>query len=391
MAKKHPDYIASFNKLGYQFKMNEMNDTIEVNGERLNGGLSAKIESEMRDLGFESAYWTRKSWERIGYENRYHPVYEYFNSLQWVGDPMVDYVVSKLEFSNGTESIARQFLFRFLLGVVGKVLEQDQNFMLVLDGPQGIGKSHFARWLCPPDLSRYFVEGSLNPDSNDTKLRIISNMIWEVGELQYTTRKADVEALKNIISQKYMTVRRPYGREDIEKPITASFIGTINETGAGFLNDRTGSRRFAVVKLAGIDWTYTDLNVDQLWAQIVSCYRHGERGFLTPEEQQDQQKINSGYDITSPVLELFFKHYEVDAVAYADDWLPIADIIVYLESAEGGLKGHQRANQMELAGILSELGLEKSRSNTVTGYGRQVCYSGIRKKQIAHSPINFMP
>jgi predicted P-loop ATPase len=386
MAKKYPHYIQSFRQLGYKFRMNEMDDSIEVNGERLNGGLSAKIESEMKDLGFPSAYWIRKNWERFGYENRYHPVHEYLNSLQWVGDPMIDYVISKLEFSNGTEAMARQFLFRFLLGVVGKVLEQDQNFMLVFDGPQGIGKSHFSRWLCPPKLSRYFVEGSLNPDSNDTKLRVISNMIWEVGELQYTTRKADVEALKNVISQKYMTVRRPYGREDIEKPITTSFIGTINETGAGFLNDRTGSRRFVVIKLTGIDWTYTDLDVDQLWAQVMTCYRSGERGFLTPEEQEEQQKINGSYDITSPVLELFLKHYDVDPAQF-NEWIPIADIITHLEGADIGLKGNQRGNQMELAGILNEMGLEKSRSAPVTGFGRQTCYYGIRQKITSTSSV----
>ncbi len=382
MTKKYKDYLSAFKHKKYSFRMNSMNDSIECNKERMNDGLAAKIESELYDLGYHSAYQVRRNWTRLSYENKYHPILEYFDSLQWLGEPIFDQLCTCFDFNPFKTEIAEQLLWRFLLGVVGKVVNQEQNFMLVIDGKQGIGKSYFASWLCP--LEKYFVEGGLNPDSNDTKLRVIGNLLWEVGELQYTTRKADIEALKNIISQRIMTVRPPYGRHDIEKPITASFIGTINETGAGFLNDPTGTRRFVVIKAGAIDWQYTKLNIDQLWAQVMTSYKMGERGKLSLDEQKEQIIINTGYDITSRLEEMFLKYYEIDLKKYADNWVPITDILDTLE-VNGLSRVHQRIHQMELSSLLTKLGAKKSRANPDTGYGRLTCYQGIAEKQVGKS------
>lgn len=377
--KVQSDYIAGFTRLGYSFKMNEMDDSIECNGQRLSDGLAGEVEVKMIDSGLGPTSRIRQAWIAEAYANRYHPIKDYLNSLQWVGEDMLGSLLGKFDFHNTND--ARVFIRKWLLGCIGKVLDQEQNRMLVIDGKQGLGKSYFARWLAG-DMDRYFVEGALNPDSNDTKLRIISNWIWEVGELQYTTRKADVEALKNIISQKWMTVRPPYNRHDIEKPIIANFIGTINETGAGFLNDPTGTRRFAVVKVNDIDWGYTKLNVEQLWAQMMFQYGMGERGVFTPEEEKRQEEINAEYDTTSTAHELLLKYYYINTDENGndiDEWCPLADIVTDLEFL--GLKGNQYQNQKEIASILTKMECPKSRSHPETGHGRRTCYHGIRKKK----------
>jgi predicted P-loop ATPase len=233
-----------------------------------------------------------------------------------------------------------------MLGAVGKVLNQDQNFMLVLDGRQDIGKSHLVRWLCP--LPEYFIEGAIQPDDKDSQLRLMRHWLWEVGELQATTRKADREALKNFVTMRWVTVRKPFGRYDLKKPACASMIGTINESGAGFLDDRTGNRRFAVVNMKHIDWSYTRLDVSQIWAEIMASYRQGERGALSPDEKREQSLINAGYGSLSTVEEYLWEYYEVDP--NQDDWLPVRDILATLEL--NGLTGNQRANLMELGQIL---------------------------------------
>lgn len=372
--RTYDEYVTAFKILKYSFRMNKMDDSIECNGERMSDGLAAKIESQMIDTGFPSALDTRRNWTRLAFENSYHPIIEYLDNLQWLGQDELGQLLNCFDFEH--DEISRVFLRKWLLGCVGKVYGQDQNYMLVIDGNQGLGKSYFARWLSG-SMSRYFVEGALNPDSNDTKLRVVSNWIWEVGELQYTTRKSDIEALKNIITQVQMTVRPPYGRYDIEKYVLANFIGTINETGAGFLNDPTGTRRFAVIKTRSIDWSYTKLNVEQLWAQIVTQYKAGERGTLTPEEKNQQALINAGYDTTSTTLELLLMHYEIDTNTIKE-WIPIAKIVTDLELL--GLKGNQYQNQKEIASALTKLGCPKSNSNLYTGYGRLTCYQGVKKK-----------
>jgi predicted P-loop ATPase len=261
-----------------------------------------------------------------------------------------------------------------MLGAAGKVQNQDQNFMLVFDGPQDIGKSFLANWLCP--LPEYFIEGPIQPDGKDSYLRLIRHFIWEVGELQSTTRKADREALKNFITTIWVTVRKPFGRYDLKKPACASFIGTINESGSGFLDDRTGNRRFAVVNVKHIDWAYTNLDVHQLWAEVMDAYRRGDRGTLTLEQKREQARINAGYGSLSTVEEYLWAFYAIDRDE--GDWVPAREILTTLEL--NGLSGNQRANLMELGQIL------KSRESEGVIKGRPkidsvktTSYKGIRK------------
>ena len=374
MAKKHHEYAKQFNRLGYIFRMNDMDDSVEVNDWRMNDGMSAEIESRMADNSF-SVGNCRRAWTYEAHKARYHPLKDYFNNLAWGGQDSFGNFMACFDFIDS--DFARISFWRFMLGVVGKVLEQDQNFMLVLDGPQGIGKSWLSRWLCPNDL--YFVEGSLNPDHNDTKLRIIANLLWEVGELQYTTRKADTEAIKNIITQREITTRPPYHRHDIRKPVCCSFIGTINENGAGFLNDPTGSRRFAVAKIKSIDWLgYTKIDVNQIWAQITQAYQAGERGNLQQDEQIKQHEINSQYTLISSTHELLLKFYHIDSASFPNDWLPAADVLLTL--FENGMTGSQKAAQMEIASIMEKLDIEKSNIDSVTNNDRLMCYRGVRKR-----------
>ena len=369
--KTHDDYARQFSVLGYSFKMNDMDDSIEVNDIRLNDGYVAEIESKMSDASFPVSN-CRRAWTYEAHKARYHPIKDYFNGLQWTGQDHFGEFVNYFQFDN--HDFATTALWRFMLGVVGKALNRDQNFMLVLDGKQGIGKSWLSRWICP--LEKYFVEGTLNPDHNDTKLRIIANLIWEVGELQYTTRKTDVEAIKNIITQREITARPPYYRHDITKPVTCSFIGTINENGAGFLNDPTGSRRFVVAKINSIDHDYIKLNKDQLWAQVAAAYKAGERGSLTQNEQKEQNQINSGYTLISSTHEILLTLVEIDPDKYPNIWTPAANILLHLFA--NGMTGSQKAAQMEVAAIMEELGIEKSNVHSVTNHGRKTCYRGVK-------------
>lgn len=369
--KTHDDYARQFGALGYSFRMNEMDDSVEVNRERINDGIVAEIESRMGDSGFPISN-CRRAWTYEAYKAKYHPIKDYFNGLSWNGEDLFGEFMACFDFAN--KPFSEIAFWRFMIGTVARVMENSQNFMLVLDGGQGIGKSWLSRWMCP--LEEYFVEGTLNADSNDTKLRIIAKLLWEVGELQYTTRKSDVEALKNIITQQEITARPPYFRYDITKPVTCSFIGTINENGAGFLNDPTGSRRFAVVKVRSIDWArYTRINKDQLWAQICMVYKAGEGWRFTPDEQEMQFQINESYTLISSTHELLMKFFDIDPDKYPGSWMPAADILLRL--FENGMNGSQRQAQMEIAGIMEKLGIEKSDKNATTGNGRLMSYRGV--------------
>jgi predicted P-loop ATPase len=376
--RTYSEHLGAFNQLGYTFRLNAMNDIIECNGERLGDALTAVVVSRMNDAGFTSAAAIQRNLTRAAYENQYHPLRDYLQDAgkKWDGENHFEKFISYFSFEHS--AIARVFIWKFLLGAVGKVLDNGQNFMLIFNGVQGLGKSFLARWLVPPPLQKYFVEGGLNPDSKDAKIRIMGNLLWEVGELQGITRHSELEALKNIITQQRITTRIPYAKYDIDKPAVCSFVGTVNENGSGFLNDVTGNRRFAIVTLERVDWDYTQLDPEQIWAQVVAAYWAGERGTLTAAERAEQNTINEEFSTMSLVEQYFWASYEINYGA-EDDWIPVSTILDVLEM-NGLSKTKQKLNLMDLANLLQKHGCKRSRRNRTTGYGRQTCYNCVARK-----------
>ena len=177
----------------------------------------------------------------------------------------------------------------------------------------------------------------------------------EVAELDSTTKRSERSALKHFISTKTVKVRVPYGQYDTEKPAAASMIGTINEDGTGFLHDPTGNRRFSVVHLDDIDWSYTKIDRDQLWAELYAAYLAGEPWELTPYEQEIQAEINGGHMMVSPLEDLLLQYYEVDRTD-TEHFTPTMQILDRLTTL--GLKGDQFKQKMELTSILTKMGLK---------------------------------
>jgi predicted P-loop ATPase len=252
------------------------------------------------------------------------------------------------------------WLRRWLIGAVAKAMDggRTQNAMLVLDGPQGIGKSYFARWLCSP-MPDYFLDDAINPNDKDSIIRLAMYWIWEVGELGSTIRKADVEALKAFITRQVVAVRKPYGRVDMVKPALASLIGTVNNS-AGILVDTTGNRRFLVATLNSIDWNYTtNLDPNQIWAEAFTAWVSGESWYLSKAEAEQSEENNQGYRLPNPIEGYLTKYFTIDT-NNTTEWTPTGEIVARL--FDMGYKGQStRSVAMEVAATLSEMGLVKQK------------------------------
>lgn len=375
-SKRTVDYLLALQAGGVNIRLNDMNGRLEAWGglellpkepEPLADIYQDVILNWLTDIGHTGQDRMLRAISEAGAANKYHPIRDYLNGLTWDGRDHVSAFLDHLHFNEvvGVE-LGRLFCRRWLIGAVAKVMEQGQNFMLVLDGDQGIGKSYLVRWICP--LPRLFIEGAIHPDDKDSYLRLMSHWIWEVGELEGTTRRSDRAALKDFITRREVTVRAPYGRNDITRPAVASLIGTINEDGAGFLNDPTGTRRFAVVKLDAIDYGYTEIPPDQLWAQVFALYQDGESWELTGQERAAQHAINARYEADSPVEQYLRRVYtwDKDASRRQENFVAALDIMEDLRLA--GLSGNERANLMEISTVLKRAGLVKARVKGVTGF-----------------------
>lgn len=355
------EYLRDLANLGYTFRYNEVTDRIEINNEPITDMLQAQIRTRMRDLGHRRMAEVEDAYAAHAWSNRYHPIREYLTGLTWDGQSNIDKLAS---YFTDRHNMFPTYLRRWLIGAVAKTFRRTQNFMLVISGEQGSGKSYFAGWLCPQTLTDYRIEGAIDTNDRDVWRRLPSNWLWEVGEFGHTTRRADREALKDFVSRLDVTIRLPYGKHDITRPALASLIGTINNEGPGFLNDSSGSRRFGVVEFSSIDWGYSLLDVDQIWAEAYTAYQAGERWELTTAERAQQTAINEEYELESSLEGFLRKYYTLDPGGA--DWESGVNIIQELETY--GLKGLQIALLMELARVLRKDGHERRRIKGVWSY-----------------------
>ncbi len=161
------------------------------------------------------------------------------------------------------------------------------DFVLVLQSKkQGAGKTSFFRQLCSPkQLRDYFLEGcSMDPSNKDDVLQNTSCWICELGELEGTTRKKDVDRLKAFLTNKSDRVRAPYAVAACDYPRLTCYAGTVNEP--DFL--REAGRRFVVLPIVGVDLSrLKKIDMNRLWAEVYAAYLENPNNFrLTREELQ---------------------------------------------------------------------------------------------------------
>lgn len=357
--------IERLKTLGFTFRLNLCTDSIEVNGYKISDIMAAEIRTALRDIGLtkklaaaEDAY--------IAYakKNAYHPIHDYLNSLKWDGDNHIARLTGYMDSSNppivyrdnSIVPLHAVYIYRWLIGAVAKTLDAHQLMMLVLDGVTDLGKSTLTNWLCNA-MPEYFIEGPIKLDDKDTDIRLIDRWIWEVSELDATTRKADQSALKSFITKKFVTVRKPFGRHDIVKPAMACLIGTLNNS-TGFLTDDTGNRRFMIVCLTRLDFHYMDIDVNQLWAQAVQLYRDHEPFKLVGEEYQLQNDTNKRYEVETLLTDYLDQYYVFDP-DFGDEYYTLGDIANTLRGHDIPLHGSEKAQYMELARVLTNKGAKK--------------------------------
>ena len=384
--KTWTDYVQAAQTLGYSFRLNDLSDTVETNGERMTDVHDAVLLSKLHAQGLKNTDVARRAFTAAAAQNRYHPVKEYLAGLKWDGQDHIGKLAGyftdthdPITYADGTERrVIHAWLWRWLVGAVGKVYNptECQNPVLTLDGLQGSGKSFFAKWLCP--LPRLHFEGAIRPDDKDYSGYVTTRWIWEVSELGATMRKADREALKAFITQQDATYRPAYGRHDLVKPALASFIGTVNFEGA-LLGDPTGHRRFWPVNLVGLDWNYSrDVDVNQVWAQAYALYRAGEPWALSTEERAAHAAIVEVYEVEDVLAGYVQECFTIEPGNEAL-YTHTTTIIETLRTYAGVKGGTDKGLAMQLSTALTRLGLSKMKRRDGEGNPRWG-YIGIGKR-----------
>lgn len=165
------------------------------------------------------------------------------------------------------------------------------DYMLVLESPQGWGKSTLAAVLGGP----YYADTGLDVKHKDSLMNIQGVQVYEWSELESLT-KQEVGDVKRFISSPVDRFRATFDKRPAKYPRQVVFVGTTNE--AHYLIDTTGNRRFWPVRLQRPpDLGWLRENLEQLLAEAVHRVDAGERFYPDREEearlfrQQQQSRV----------------------------------------------------------------------------------------------------
>lgn len=375
------EYIQVLKALGYTFKMLELDQSIEVNGEKITDALESKIRTQLRDAGYPRVNVARDAYIADAYDHQYNPIRDYLNAAgsEWDGQ---DHIKALADHFADADDVFSIYLRKWLIGSVARIYQTNtQNRVLVLDGPQDLGKSYFVKWLCPTHLLKYQREGGIQPDNKDHTIALAKSWIWEIAELGSTTRRADLEALKFFLSQMEIQARPAYGRYDLNRPAITSFIATVNSDGAGFLNDPTGSRRFMSCTLSYIAWDYSgNIRRDQVWGQAKALFDQGIDWRMTGEDYERAARINKRYERTNPIEFYLDECLEIqtaeDIEANGFSYVTSKEILERLK--EQGVKETERIITVAVSQYLKAKGIE----NKLYRFKKEVTPGGEEKELI---------
>jgi putative DNA primase/helicase len=223
-------------------------------------------------------------------KNEYHPIKEYFGGLSWDGVSRVDTLLVDYLGAKDSE-YSRAVTRKALVAAVARVFEPGikYDYMLVLVGRQGLGKSQIIRLLG----QSWYSDSLISVQGREAYEQLQDAWIIEMAELS-AIKKAEAESVKHFISKTVDSYREAYGRRKADYPRQCIFFGTTNDH--EFLKDRTGNRRFWPV-ITGLCesrkslWTdMTKSEIDQIWAEAFMLWKQGEALFLDKELEKEAMR-----------------------------------------------------------------------------------------------------
>lgn len=347
-----------------------------------------KKKNEQRSAGKEDALLI-KSWLHAKYEmvpslqmveellesfttqNSHHPVQEYLEALEWDGVSRIERAMKTYLGAVMPEPYLSNVSKKLFIGAVKRIFEPGSTFqyMVVLEGEQGIGKSTAIALLAS---KRWFLDALPNLHDKDAALYLHGTWLCEMAELAALSKSGD-NPTKAFITRDTDRFRPPYGARRQDFPRSTLFIGTTNYR--DYLTDPTGNRRYWPVHCEGvmlsgsdkptIDFEALERDRDQLWAEAVSEYLWGnEKLFLSGVALKQAERIQE-LARTEDEIDLMVEEFRLWEQNYVKEEGKVPTNLTMSELFKGAfvLFKADRASMMRAAHALRQLGYEKMKKD----------------------------
>ena len=212
--------------------------------------------------------------------NKYHPIRDYLNGLEWDGTERIRYALTRYLGAEDSE-YTYECLRLFMLGAINRVFKPGCKFevMLCLVGGQGAGKSTFFRLLAVMD--EWFSDDLKRIDDDNVYRKMQGHWIIEMSEMIATANAKSIEEIKSFISRAKETYKVPYETHPADRLRQCVFGGSSNTM--DFLPlDRSGNRRFLPIMVHAEntkvhileDEAASRAYIDLMWAEAMFFYHN---------------------------------------------------------------------------------------------------------------------
>jgi predicted P-loop ATPase len=305
-----------------------------------------------------------------------HPIREYLESLTWDGVDRLDGWLSAYAGAVRTE-YTEQVGSKWMISAVARIMRPgcQVDCTLVLEGPQGAGKSKLFRSLVP--RPEFYSETGVAIGEKDSYQSLHGVWIYVLDELD-SLKRSEVTRIKSFLCAPKDHYRPSYGRVAKDYPRSNVFGGTTNEQ--EYLIDRSGNRRFWPVRVSVVRIDSLVADRDQLWAEAHYRYSRGDLWYAdTPSLRrlcEAQQYDRCASDPAEAVVAAWLQdpRHRTTGDTLAATGSPVhlpagrprtVDICVHALGIPIDRIG--RGDHMRAADILRQLGFERGRLESENG------------------------
>lgn len=355
------------------FIFNEFSGTVEYSRDAIWHDVKKGQELRDKDIVFVQYYLCHNKFFEMGNDkitnaiieiserHKYHPIRFYLRQLEWDGIPRLDRWLIETCGADDN-SYTKAVGSKYLMAAVARIYEPGIKFdnVLVLEGPENIGKSTVFRTLSSP----WFTD-SIDLMQKDERIieKMRGNWFLEVAEM-FGVNDSNQERIKSFLTRQDDVHRLPYDRLTERLKRQSVFCGSSNKL--AYLFGEDGNRRFWPIKCSKINIEWLKENKNQLFAEAKDRFLNDEKLYLDQElfefAKKIQQEKLSVNEVWCEMIDKFLiGRNEITMRSILEDCLRVdmKDL-------------HNRAYAINIGRILKKLGFEKR--DTTRNDGKRYVY-----------------